>query len=147
MNRVHRSRSHRPKARSGIIVLCLLVCLSVVISLLMTSVQTALRSRAEVRNQIRLVQASLLCEAGLQRAISELKKDSDYRGETWNPSVEEASFMRTDVTIRVSGKEFERTIDVVVQLRSSDAASDLIQRSKSIRFSTSQKVKDENKDE
>jgi type II secretory pathway component PulK len=147
MNRVHRSRSHRPKARSGIIVLCLLVCLSVVISLLMTSVQTALRSRAEVRNQIRLVQASLLCEAGLQRAISELKKDSDYSGETWNPSVEEASFMRTDVTIRVSGKEFERTIDVVVQLRSSDAASDLIQRSKSIRFSTSQKVKDENKDE
>ncbi|MCY3011177.1 MAG: hypothetical protein NTY42_15330 [Planctomycetota bacterium] len=147
MNRVHRSRSHRPKARSGIIVLCLLVCLSVVISLLMTSVQTALRSRAEVRNQLRLVQASLLCEAGMQRAISKLKKDSDYRGETWIPSIEEASFMRTDVTIRVSGKEFERTIDVVVQLKSSDAASDLIQRSKSIRFSTSQKIKDESKDE
>ena len=147
MNRAHRSRSHRPKARSGIIVLCLLVCLSVVISLLMTSVQTALRSRAEVRNQLRLVQASLLCDAGLQRAMSKLKKDIDYLGETWSPSIEEASFTKTVVTIRVSEKEYERTIDAVVQLRSSDAASDLIQRSKSIRFSTSQKVKDENKDE
>ena len=147
MNRAHRSRSHRPKARSGIIVLCLLVCLSVVISLLMTSVQTALRSRAEVRNQLRLVQASLLCDAGLQRAMSKLKKDIDYLGETWSPSIEEASLLKTVVTIRVSEKEFERTIDAVVQLRSSDAASDLIQRSKSIRFSTSQKVKDENKDE
>ena len=147
MNRAHRSRSHRPKARSGIIVLCLLVCLSVVISLLMTSVQTALRSRAEVRNQLRLVQASLLCDAGLQRAMSKLKKDIDYLGETWSPSIEEASLLKTVVTIRVSEKEFERTIDVVVQLRSSDAASDLIQRSKSIRFSTSQKAKDENKDE
>ena len=147
MNRAHRSRSHRPKARSGSIVLCLLVCLSVVISLLMTSVQTALRSRAEVRNQLRLVQASLLCDAGLQRAMSKLKKDIDYLGETWSPSIEEASLLKTVVTIRVSEKEFERTIDAVVQLRSSDAASDLIQRSKSIRFSTSQKAKDENKDE
>ena len=101
----------------------------------------------EVRNQLRLVQASLLCDAGLQRAMSKLKKDIDYRGETWIPAIEEASFMRTDVTIRVSGKEFERTIDVVVQLKSSDASSDLIQRSKSIRFSTSQKIKDESKDE
>ncbi|MCE3018150.1 MAG: hypothetical protein ACK56W_10315 [Pirellula sp.] len=147
MNRVNRSRSHRPKARSGIIVLCLLVCLSVVISLLMTSVQAALRSRMEVRNQLRLVQASLLCDAGLQRAMSKLKKDTDYRGETWSPSIEDASFTKTDVTIRVSEKEFERTIDVVVQLKGSDAASDLIQRSKSLRFSTSQKAKDGNKDE
>ena len=147
MNRTHRSRSHRPKQRSGIIVLCLLVCLSVVISLLMTSVQTALRSRMEVRNQLRLVQASLLCDAGLQRAMTKLKKDIDYRGETWIPSVGETSFKMTDVTIHVSGNELERTIDVVVQLKNSDQASDLIQRSKSIRFSTPQKVKDENKDE
>ena len=73
-------------------------------------------------------------------------------GTFWSPctttvSIEEASLLKTVVTIRVSAKEFERTIDAVVQLRSSDAASDLIQRSKSIRFSTSQKAKDENKDE
>jgi hypothetical protein len=101
----------------------------------------------EVRNQLRLVQASLLCDAGLQRAMSKLKKDIDYRGETWSPSIEEASFMKTDVTIYVSGNDLERTIDVVVQLKSSDAASDLIQRSKSIRFSTSQKSQGKNKDE
>ena len=142
MNRAHRIRLHRPNARSGVIVLCLLVCLSVVISLLMTSVQTSLRSRTEVRNQLRLVQASLLCDAGFQRAKSKLKKDTDYRGEDWDPSMEATSFTMPNVTIRVVGNEQDRTIEIVARLRNSDIASDLIQRSKSFRISTTGKAGD-----
>ena len=122
----------RSKARTGTVLVCVLACLGIVIAMVMSTVQSALRGRIVVRMQQQLLQTDLLCEAGVKRAVQQLSKSSEYRGEKWVPKSSIASFEFAVIEIKLeSSLEDKRSLraEVIASLASSANSNDRMQRS------------------
>ncbi len=87
--------------RSGAVLICVLACLGIVTMLVMTTMQSSLRGRREVRMQRQLIQTQFLCEAGVKRAVQQLKKFPEYKGEKWLPKLGTTSFEHAAIEIRI----------------------------------------------
>jgi len=123
-------RSKR-QIRLGTVLICVLACMGVVSTMLMVTMHSTVRARREARLQLRLLQTEHLCEAGILRAIRELKKSPSYRGETWNPSLDSADYQAiVEIKLKPSnGKNSSIDAIVIATLSSSVASTDRIQRS------------------
>lgn len=122
----------KSRSRSGAVLICVLACLGVVIALVLTSIQSSLRGRKEVRMQRHLLQTELLCEAGVQRAVQQLKTTPEYKGEQWFPKLGTASFENAVIEIRIEpSTEEANSLRAVVIATLSDSAdrNDRMQRS------------------
>lgn len=87
MNGDLNSKRHcRVTKQRGTMMVCTLVCLLVAVALITTSLQHSLRGRREVRVQNQMLQTEFLLDAGITRAIKQLKANADYTGETWRPA-------------------------------------------------------------
>ena len=120
------------KTRSGTVLICVLVCLGVVIALIMSTIQFSLRGRREVRMQRQLVQTGLLCEAGVQRAMHQLKNSPAYKGEKWMPKLGIASFEYAAIEIRTEASaeaDQPLRVEVIATLAPSADSNDSMQRS------------------
>ena len=102
----------KSRSRSGTVLICVLACLGIVIALVMTTMQSSLRGRREVRMQRQLIQTEFLCEAGVQRAVQQLKKSPEYKGEKWFPKLGSTSYENAAIEIRI-----EPSMEVVNTLR------------------------------
>ena len=76
-------RRYTPGSRRGSSLICVLVALLIVMGLTGSMLKTALRARHAVRQERQFSQTQFLLEAGIQRAVSKLSGDGEYRGETW----------------------------------------------------------------
>lgn len=122
----------KSRSRSGTILICVLACLGIVIALVMTTMQSSLRGRREVRMQRQLIQAEFLCEAGVQRAVQQLKKAPEYKGEIWFPKLGSTSFENAAIEIRIEpSKEVVNTLraEVIATLAESADSNARMQRS------------------
>lgn len=122
----------KSRSRSGSVLICVLACLGVVIALVMTTMQSSLRGRREVRMQRQLIQTEFLCEAGVQRAVQQLKKSPEYQGEKWLPKLGSTSFGIAAIEIRIEpSKEAVNTLraEVIATLADSADSNDRMQRS------------------
>ncbi len=122
----------KSKSRSGTVLICVLACLGVVIALVMVAVQSSLRGRREVRLQRQLIQTEFLCEAGVQRAVKQLRKLPNYQSEKWFPKLGPASFENAAIEINVEPvKNAAKTLRVKVTatLASASDSNDRMQRS------------------
>ena len=122
----------KSKSRSGTVLICVLACLGIVIVLVMTTMQSSLRGRREVRMQRQLIQTEFLCEAGVQRAVQQLKKSSEYKGEKWFPKLGSTSFGKAGIEIRIEpSQETAHSLraEVFVTLTDSADSNDRMQRS------------------
>lgn len=122
----------KSRSRSGTILICVLACLGIVIALVMTTVQSSLRGRREVRMQRQLIQTEFLCEAGVQRAVQQLKKSPEYKGEKWFPKLGSTSYENAEIEIRIEpSSEVVNTLraEVIATLAESAESNDRMQRS------------------
>ena len=122
----------KSRSRSGTILICVLACLGIVIALVMTTIQSSLRGRREVRMQRQLIQTEFLCEAGVQRAVQQLKKSPEYKGEKWFPKLGSTSYENAAIEIRIEpSTEVVNTLraEVIATLAESAESNDRMQRS------------------
>ena len=122
----------KSRSRSGTILICVLVCLGIVITLVMTTMQSSLLGRREVRMQRQLIQTEFLCEAGVQRAVQQLKKTPEYKGEKWFPKLGSTSFENAVIEIRLEpSTDAINTLraEVIATLANSADSNDRMQRS------------------
>ena len=120
------------RSRSGTVLICVLACLGIVVALVMTTMQSSLRGRREVRMQRQLIQTEFLCEAGVQRAVQQLKRSPEYKGEKWFPKLGSTSFEKAVIEIRIEpSMEVVDTlrVEVMATLANSADSNDGMQRS------------------
>ena len=79
---IHPTSKH-PQSRPGFVSVVLLVVLVVLLMIAMSLLRAGLAQRDETRMEERRVQAGLLAEAAIRRAIHRLESDPDYTGESW----------------------------------------------------------------
>lgn len=77
------ARNRLPKRKGAAALLCSIAAAFVLLALSGTSISAALRVRQERRTERDLIQADYLCEAGLYRAIAQLRSNPEYKGEEW----------------------------------------------------------------
>lgn len=122
----------KPVPRSGSVLICVLACLGIVIVLVMTTIQSSLRGRREVRMQRQLLQTEFLCEAGVRRAVQQLKKSAEYKGETWLPKLGATSYEHAAIKIKIEpAKEDANSLraEVVASIADSANSNNQMQRS------------------
>ena len=122
----------KSRSRSGTVLICVLACLAIVIALVMTTIQSSLRGRREVRMQRQLIQTEFLCEAGVQRAVQQLKNSPEYKGEKWFPKLSSTSYENAAIEIRIEpSTEVVNTLraEVIATLAESAESNDRMQRS------------------
>lgn len=125
-----RLKSPRRQRPRGAAIVGVLACLLIGTVLIGLTVQTALRGRREARLERQLSQTEWLCEGGAVRAVSALRKSSDYEGETWQPKLELEPFRDAVVDIKVNRTESNNwTIHVVAHLDSTIDFDGPMQRS------------------
>lgn len=60
-----------------------LVCLAIVTLILLSVFKSSMSQRRQIRLEQRQIQAELLAESGLERAVAKLKNNDSYAGENW----------------------------------------------------------------
>ena len=112
-------RMRRKQARSGALLICVLVCLLVSSAMVTATTLSALQSRRNVRLQHQMRQTELLLDAGVLRAASQLQRSNQYQGETWRPNSEWIRFDDPLVEIqilRVETTDDSTRVEVVATL-------------------------------
>ncbi len=120
------------ESRAGTVLICVLACLVIVIAMVMTTVQSAIRGRVEVRKQRQLLQTELLCEAGVKRAVEQIRKSVEYRGEKWIPKYLSSFFEHAVIEIKIEPSLDDANsmrAEIVASLASSSNSHDRMQRS------------------
>jgi hypothetical protein len=117
--------SDGPPRRRGTLVVCVVVCLLVATSLAAATTHAALRWRRSLRMEHQMRQTEFLLDAGILRAASQLRRFSDYRGETWRPRSSTVGFESPVVEIRVKASEDPQALHVDVVARMGNPLADL----------------------
>jgi type II secretory pathway pseudopilin PulG len=86
------TRQHRQQR--GTILIGVLTCLLIVSGLAVAMVKSALTARKAVRSELQQAQTQFLLEAGIQRAVDKLSRDTDYQGEIWELPAEALESVR-----------------------------------------------------
>jgi type II secretory pathway component PulK len=117
-------------SRQGSVLVCVIACMIVVTAIAATSIQATLRTRRETKVELQVMQAELLCQAGISRARTQLESNSDYDGERWAPSMDAGERQRATIDITVSHtSESGREVLVNASLNSNDSLLPTIRRS------------------
>lgn len=87
MRRTQSKQINRPVAathsRQGSILVAALVCLALVTLIMLSVFKTSLSQRHQIRLEQQHVQAELLAESGLEKAVARLTTNPKYTGEQW----------------------------------------------------------------
>lgn len=75
-----RARSHH---RPGVVLIVAMAALAIGSALIATNVHMTLRALQSRKVERDRVQLEFLCRAGIQRCDAQLKRDPNYRGESW----------------------------------------------------------------
>jgi hypothetical protein len=75
--------------RRGVVLAVALVVFLLCTAILCTLLQGVINHERQVRDHRQLDQARWLADAGIDRAIAQVRQSDRYRGETWNVSAEE----------------------------------------------------------
>ena len=103
--------------RRGVILIGVFTCLMALIFIQTAMIRSAVQERRQLRSEARLMQCEWLLSSALRRAISKVKKRSDYSGELWSISKKTLSgkaFVRIVVS-RVANQPLARRVTVQAQ--------------------------------
>ena len=97
-----RLTARRLSTRRGAVLICVLGCIATILVVGAMAAQFALRARIEARTQRSWLQAQLFAEAGVIRAVDQLRSNSEYKGEAWTPDFQGTSqFESASIAIEV----------------------------------------------
>ncbi len=100
---ISRAVNSAQPARRGAILLIAMVCVLVVSLIGTTLLQMALTERRQLQKEQARLQAGWLLESALERAVVQLRRNSEYRGEVWQ------------VTLNPSGRSQIATMNIEVE--------------------------------
>ena len=127
-----RSQSEKPfSSRRGSILVAALVCLAIVTLIMLSVFKTSLSQRHQIRLEEQQVQAELIAESGLERAVARLQKDDGYTGEDWTIDAEQLDARNAALAkIKVTNSNNQVSIAVTVKfpqgsMKPSQAAREL----------------------
>ena len=106
-------RRLRQRPRRGTLLFCVMAVMAVVVSLMGLVVRDAVRARREAKLRLQLHQTDRLLDAGVLRAVKQLKADPNYGGETWQPSFQ---FSGQDTDVRVAISVNDTQVQVTAKL-------------------------------
>jgi type II secretory pathway component PulK len=105
---------------SGSILVCVLICLVIVSGIATSMLKSALQARQLVRQERQLTQTQFLLEAGIQRAVAQLRENPNYQGETWRLAAEAIpghKSAQVEIKVTTASNEGSATsVQVVAQL-------------------------------
>jgi len=113
--------------RRATLLVAVLVCLLVSTSLAVLGIQRSLRHRRETQTLLLSRQAEWLLEAGMMRAIQQLRDSDNYQGETWKPQGPLTQRFEVSVTIRVQAdpnNQSQSIITTIAKLRPIELSDD-----------------------
>ena len=87
--------------RRGTILIAVLVCMGFATTILLGAVHTSLRLRRDVRQDLQMEQTKWLMDLGVRKAISDLRNQPDYDGETLTIAPPLAKYTDASVEITV----------------------------------------------
>ena len=109
-------KAYRIKHQSGGAALAALVCLSI-IALIVAGLLRVSQTRSDQLLLIeRRCQTDWLVEAGLERAVAQIRLDPSYAGETWSIPAESLTGRAASVVITVSFAEINEPGPIEVQV-------------------------------
>lgn len=112
MNHLH-SLNRNQRARSGVVLVAVLVCLSVITVLIFSAMQTSLRQRKQLDRELQMEQTRLLAEAGIafaSRLIESSNGETDIDPATLNPKLHQ---LKTS-EVKIETTKRDAVIDVKV---------------------------------
>jgi hypothetical protein len=121
--------------RRGSILVCVLVCLGIASAIVIVSVRSSLQARRQMRQELQLEQTRWLLEAGLVHAVTQLRNQPTYQGETWqvSPPLPAYPHATVDISVATDGAVTDKVrMTVTAKLRGPDALSKTTQRSKTL---------------
>lgn len=124
------------EARDGSILIVAMVALGVVSALAIAVLRSSLLQSRQSRQELHRAQAECLLDAGLDRAVYELRRRPEYKGETWDLSGQQIVERHAgQVTIRVASDASSEmwTVDVMAEYPLGSPAS--VRRSRSYQVS------------
>ena len=102
--------------RSGSILVAALVCLAIVTLILLSVFRSAISQRRQIRLEQQQVQAELLAESGLERAVARLNSNPNYVGEEWTIDAKQLDTRNpalVKITVARQDKEHQVTVEAV----------------------------------
>ena len=108
-----RSLNRNQRARSGVVLVAVLVCLSVITVLIFSAMQTSLRQRKQLDRELQMEQTRLLAEAGIafaSRLIESSNGETDIDPATLNPKLHQ---LKTS-EVKIETTKRDAVIDVKV---------------------------------
>jgi Tfp pilus assembly protein PilX len=123
-----------PRRHRGMVLIVAIVLLTVATIIAASMLQSLAREHRQIRNHMRQLQAVWLTESAIERAVSELRQNSNYAGETWNvPADEMGDDLAASVEIKISQIEgIKGTRIVSVKADCSASSAHKIRHSKSV---------------
>ena len=148
-----RLSKRRLSTRRGAVLICVLGCIATILVVGAMAAQFALRARIEARTQRSWLQAQLLAEAGVTRAVQQLKSNSDYTGEAWTPDFQgtsqfESASIAIEVRSELAGEQNPDTyqkfdIQVVAKIFNKNVPERAVQSTLSLQINQNQLSKKE----
>lgn len=108
-----RNLNRNQRARSGVVLVAVLVCLSVITVLIFSAMQTSLRQRKQLDRELQMEQTRLLAEAGIafaSRLIESSNGETDIDPVTLNPKLHQ---LKTS-EVKIETTKRDAVIDVKV---------------------------------
>ena len=108
-----RNLNRNQRARSGVVLVAVLVCLSVITVLVFSAMQTSLRQRKQLDRELQMEQTRLLAEAGIafaSRLIESSNGETDIDPATLNPKLHQ---LKTS-EVKIETTKRDAVIDVKV---------------------------------
>ena len=108
-----RNLNRNQRARSGVVLVAVLVCLSVITVLVFSAMQTSLRQRKQLDRELQMEQTRLLAEAGIafaSRLIESSNGETDIDPVTLNPKLHQ---LKTS-EVKIETTKRDAVIDVKV---------------------------------
>ena len=104
MRQNEKSQIPNPKSqisanRRGAVLVSVLVCLLVVVMLVGLLVESIIARQRQMRAEDQRAQAEWLAESAVERGAALLRKDAQYKGETWNVAPEELGHAKAGVAL------------------------------------------------
>ena len=118
--------------RSGAILIVALVAITIFTILDATNIRLMLRHRQTVKTERDVIQARLLCDAGCDRAVSQLSQNPNYTGEVWIDKPDPLTGVKTKVQIEIRRKDSQTIASVQASLDGRSYQPTKIQRTRNI---------------
>ena len=120
----------------GTVLVAVLVCMVVATTILLGAVKFSLAQRRQVREEYKMEQAQWLLDAAINRGLSLIQKNSEYRGDAISlaPALTKYSIATIETNVERSPADNEIKLRVIVRLGNERQPEKILKRSRELTY-------------